>query len=321
ILFKAPARLLRASVTSALIRVGMSTRGPVPELDSPFNYDTYLFDADGVLWRSNKAVPGAIPFLNELLEKGKGVYVVTNNSTKTTSEYVRKAVQLGFTKIKESNIISPNVVMADYFRRNPRFASKAVYTIASAGVLETLRKEIGVETIGDGPDPVAADSPLFIPSVDLSREVSAVVVGYDVHFSYTKIMKAANYLRDPACGFFITNEDATFPGPVGLVLPGTGCITSSIRTCVSPRMPVVFGKPGEELERYVKTRLALDPAKTIVFGDRLDTDISFGHRLGATTCWMRTGVHSEEDVQRAISSKESHLVPDLTFSFEQFYGG
>ncbi|GMT06651.1 hypothetical protein PENTCL1PPCAC_28825, partial [Pristionchus entomophagus] len=156
----------------------------------------------GVLWHANNPLPGAIKFINELLERGKQVYIITNNCTRTTAQYMKKVAQLGFGELHENNIISPNVVMVDFFKRNPHFMSKAIYTIGSAGVTETLEKELGVECFGTGPDPVPTDA-IFLSSVDVSREVSAVVVAYDVHMSYMKIMKAANYLRNPNCGFFI----------------------------------------------------------------------------------------------------------------------
>ncbi|KAF8354238.1 hypothetical protein PRIPAC_95861, partial [Pristionchus pacificus] len=315
---KAALRSLRVPLHSIVKRT-MASNGLVMELQQPFDYETYLFDADGVLWRSMDPVPGAIKFINELLERGKQVYIVTNNSTKTITQYMKKVADLGFGNLHENNIISPNVVLADFFKRNPHFMSKAVYTIASSGVIETLEKELGVETFGSGPDAVSPDA-TFLSTIDVSREVSAVVVGYDVHISYNKIMKAANYLRDPNCGFFITNEDYTFPGPDGaLVVPGTGCVTAAIRACAHPREPTVFGKPSEQLELYMKANFKLDPTSTIMFGDRLDTDIKFGNQLGVDTCWMRTGVHKEEDVMRAIDEGAKELVPHYTFSFEQYY--
>lgn len=60
-------------------------------------------------------VPGAIKFINELLERvswklmindehrfqGKQVYIVTNNSTKTITQYMKKVADLGFGNLHE----------------------------------------------------------------------------------------------------------------------------------------------------------------------------------------------------------------------------
>lgn len=51
-------------------------------------------------------------------------------------------------------------------------------------------------------------------------EVAAVLVGYDKHFSYPKMVKAATYLRDPNVHFIGTNTDENYPISSDIVLPG-----------------------------------------------------------------------------------------------------
>jgi ribonucleotide monophosphatase NagD (HAD superfamily) len=60
--------------------------------------------------------------------------------------------------------------------------------------------------------------------------------------------------------------------------------------------PTLIGKPEPWLMREGLRRLGADPAATAVLGDRLDTDILGGQRLGLATIMVLTGVHGEEDV-------------------------
>ncbi|GMS96923.1 hypothetical protein PENTCL1PPCAC_19098, partial [Pristionchus entomophagus] len=46
---------------------------------------------------------------------------------------------------------------------------------------------------------------------DIEQEASCVIVNHDPHFKHEKLAKAINYLADPNCGFFVTNEDANLP--------------------------------------------------------------------------------------------------------------
>lgn len=79
--------------------------------------------------------------------------------------------------------------------------NKKVYLIGSQGVKDEL-EDLGIEHFGgDQPDPVenqdSAKDAAFLYDIELEEEidqVGAVVVGYEKHFNYIKLMKAANYL-------------------------------------------------------------------------------------------------------------------------------
>ena len=50
--------------------------------------------------------------------------------------------------------------------------------------------------------------------------MNCVLVGFDPHISYYKIMKAASYLKRKETVFVATNEDTNLPLPGDIVIPG-----------------------------------------------------------------------------------------------------
>ena len=72
------------------------------------------------------------------------------------------------------------------------------------------------------PDPMSCDMPTLLrEKVELEPEVGAVVVGFDEHISFPKMLKAASYLKQKSCIFVATNTDEQFPSSYPhLTVPG-----------------------------------------------------------------------------------------------------
>ncbi|TKR59923.1 hypothetical protein L596_029530 [Steinernema carpocapsae] len=157
-------------------------------------YDTFIFDADGVLWLGNDAIQGSPEFFNQLVDQGKRVVIVTNNSTKTIDEYFEKTKKLGF-KIDKDNIISPAIVAAHRLSTTGNGnRDLPVYLLGTNGLAQ--RAKSGIKSFGVGPDHFESYTDTnFVMQVDTSQKIRAVVVSYDNHFSYIKLMKDTSKMR------------------------------------------------------------------------------------------------------------------------------
>lgn len=134
---------------------------------------------------------------------------------------------------------------------------------------------------------------MFIDLMDFSSllpdpEVGAVLCGLDMHINYKKIGKAFRYLREnEGCLFVATNMDSTFPTH-GSVYPGGGATIAPLVFC-SGRQPIVVGKPEKAMMDCILETNHLDKSRTLMVGDRLDTDILFGKTSGIATLMVLTG--------------------------------
>lgn len=273
------------------------------------SFDTVVTDCDGVLWVSGQAIPGSPEVLNRLRELGKKIFYVTNNSTKTRDELVEGATKLGYIAHKEE-IISTAYLTAAYLK-SIEFTGKA-YVIGQTGITQEL-DNINVRHTGSGPDILEDSLQQAIDDFKIDPQINAVIVGFDRFFSYPKLLKAATYLGNPDCLFIATNTDERFPGGAPKVLPGTGTFVSAVETCAL-RKPIVMGKPSSYVGTVLVQEHKIDPERTLMIGDRCNTDIMLGSRCGFQTLLVLSGVHSLKDVaeyQKSNQEEDKEMIPDV----------
>lgn len=74
-----------------------------------------------------------------------------------------------------------------------------------------------------------------------------------------------------------------------------------------------MGKPDEYMAKMLMNQSNIDPKRTLMIGDRCNTDILFGSRWGFTTLLVLTGVTSQSDLEKLKQSdrqEERDLIPD-----------
>lgn len=127
----------------------------------------------------------------------------------------------------------------------------------------------------------------------LDPAVGVVLVGLDFHINYLKLSLAFAYLQRGA-KFMVTNIDSTLPNSKAL-FPGGGSISAPL-SVMTGQEPISCGKPSQAMMDAIEGKFKFDRKRTCMVGDRLNTDIKFGHEggLGGTLAVL-TGVSKRED--------------------------
>lgn len=82
---------------------------------------------------------------------------------------------------------------------------------------------------------------------------------------------------------------------------GTGSLTAAVETA-SGRKALVVGKPNTYMFDCIVERFGIDPSRTLMVGDRLETDILFGKNCGLSTILTLTGVSRLEEALAYMAS-------------------
>lgn len=273
--------------------------------------DTFLCDCDGVLWRGNDGVEGVADTVAAIKASGKRIYFVTNNSTKGRPEYVSKLKKAAGIEAEASDIISSAFAAATYVKQQ---GFKKVYVIGGPGLVEELQTVAGVDCLGPEDWGKEFEFGTMKPE-HLDPDVQAVVIGFDGKFSYYKLAKAACYLRYvPGCKFVATNRDSSYPDAY-IFTPGGGSLVAALVTGSGREPDVVAGKPSESLLDLVQAATGLQRSRTVMVGDRLDTDILWGNQGGlAGSLLVMTGVTHEGQL-RALPQGDKHTPSHVVPSF------
>lgn len=248
--------------------------------------EAFIFDMDGVLYRGKQALPGVNEVIAALEARGLPYLLATNNSTATPADYVRRMAGYGVT-VTESHLQTSATATRDYLKRE----------LPDGAVLLPIGAPALTEQLQAGTTFKITDDP--------AEDVAAVVVGLDQGFTYERMTRAMKAIRNGA-RFIATNADATLPVEDG-VLPGAGTMIAAIATA-SGRQPTVIGKPETLMMTSAVAQLGTSASKTVMIGDRLDTDILAAARAGLTTALVLTGVTTRDDLAG------SDIVPDYVFT-------
>jgi len=238
------------------------------------NYDNLLLDLDGCVWVGDTPIAGAADAIAEVRSAGKHVAFLTNDPRRAPEEYVRKLWSMGIQASLEEVVTVGGAIQHVLATRPPG----QVYVIGSAAIFRHVA-DSGQKVINGRMPATKADI--------------VVVAGHD-EFRFAELRDATQALLAGA-ELLAAGRDRTFPAQGGL-WPGTGAIVAALEYA-SERVAHVVGKPEPQIFRTALDRL--DGGRTLVVGDRLDSDLQGAARAGLDGAIVLSGVSSREQAEAA----------------------
>jgi 4-nitrophenyl phosphatase len=255
----------------------------------PSHIKALILDMDGVVWRGDSPIGDLALTFQHIRDRGLKFVFATNNSTKTSEQYVAKLKEFGV-EVEPWQVVTSSQAAARAVAQSFPQGTKAL-VIGEDGLRLPLEQE-GFEIV----------------SVENAHQAQVVVMGMDRGVSYEKLSEATLLIRKGA-RFYATNMDKTFPTPRGQI-PGAGAWVSVITTATNIE-PIVAGKPFPFLMELSLEKLGTKKAETLVVGDRLETDIAAGQAVGCPTALVLSGVSTKEQAE-FWNPKIDMIVNDLT---------
>lgn len=254
--------------------------------------DGLLFDLDGTVYLGEAALPGSVAAIAELRRRGKRTLFISNKPLEPRAAYAAKLTRLGIPTAPIEVITSASVLAAFLAQTAPDLT---YYVIGEAN----LRTELCSHGLRLAPELTEQDA----QGVLNPAGIDGVIVAFDRTLDYRKLNTAYQALRNGA-RFFATNADKTCPMPGGDI-PDAGATLAALEHLTGRQVELVAGKPSPLITQVALDQLRLPPARCLMVGDRLETDIRMGQHAGMKTAVVLTGV------ARRAEAEQLTPTPDL----------
>ena len=245
----------------------------------------YLFDMDGTLYLGNRLYDFTLELLDTLKKTGRQYLFMTNNSSKSVEDYVKKLNGMGIPATREDFMTSSQAT-AYYLHKHHE--GKKLYVCGTESLKAELRREG------------------FTVTADV-EDVECIVMGFDTELTFQKLHDVSFLLLTrPDLPYIATNPDYVCPTEFGSV-PDCGSVCDMIYNATQKR-PVVIGKPSPLMPELAMEKLGISREETCVVGDRIYTDVKSGLNAGITGILVLSGETTREILE--ASPDKPHLVLD-----------
>lgn len=242
----------------------------------------YLFDMDGTLYLGDRLFTFTRELLDTLKATGRRYLFMTNNSSKSVEDYIKKLKKLGIPADKEDFITSSQATAWYLQKHHP---GKTLYVCGTRSLQQELQ-QAG-----------------FTVTEDVEK-TQCIVMGFDTELTFRKLHDVCYLLSTRGdIPYIATNPDYVCPTEFGSV-PDCGSVCDMVFNATGKR-PVVIGKPSPLMPELAMEKTGFSKEETAVVGDRIYTDVKSGLNAGIAGILVMSGETTREILE------ESPDKPDL----------
>jgi HAD superfamily hydrolase (TIGR01450 family) len=254
----------------------------------------FLFDMDGTLYLGNRLYDFTIELLDTIKANGGKYLFMTNNSSKSVTDYIKKLHNLGIEATREDFMTSSQ---ATAYYLHKYHEGQTLYVCGT----ESLKEELRMEG--------------FIVTTELDK-VECIVMGFDTELTFQKLHDVSYLLLTrPELPYIATNPDLVCPTEFGSV-PDCGSVCIGIKNATG-KEPIVIGKPSPLMPQLAMERLGITKEQSCVVGDRIYTDVKSGLNAGITGILVLSGettleiLNASEDKPHMVLQDASEILAAL----------
>ncbi|MDP1581707.1 MAG: HAD-IIA family hydrolase [Candidatus Didemnitutus sp.] len=238
-----------------------------------------VLDMDGTLYRGGTLFPFTRPFLAQLRPLGIGYTFLTNNSSRSSADYLAHLARLDIATDPAQLHTSANATV-DWLRAH-RPGVRRLFALCTPSLAAELRAA-GYELTADDP----ADAP------------DAVLVAFDTTLDYARLCRTAHWIAH-GLPYFATHPDHICPTDEPTVLVDCGSICAALGKATGRAPDRVFGKPDPEMLTGIRRRHQLAAREIAMVGDRIYTDMAMARAAGCVSVLVLSGEATADDARRA----------------------
>lgn len=248
------------------------------------SYDNYIFDIWGVIHNGEKLYDGVLEVFDKLKKANKNYYFISN-APRPKHIIWKKFIELGLNVDEDIITTSGDFFLFEHHKTNSKLFPKIHHKALVLGeeTNHDLLKGISfnrAKTLEDAnyllllmfannEDDLKKYDDVFLQAIKLNLPAACP--------NPDKIVIANHNIRYPAGSFAKRYED--LGGEVKY-----------------------FGKPYPEIYNYVFHKFDLNPAKTIMIGDSMETDIKGALNAQIDSLLIETGIYHDKDINSVLKN-------------------